>query len=143
MLKCTPFFFVCFLTVTKKKFFIEFFQIYVCSNQTSFLFGFCEDIKTTLVVAFSCLFPFKSRFFLTSSISKMKVVLLEHFWVKTYHYRTQKLANFSHFVCFLFFCFRRVFFYYWRCKEFVWRYLTKDFTEQVIYWFASNCLKWK
>lgn len=135
MLKCTPFFFVCFLTVTKKKFFIEFFQIYVCSNQTSFLFGFCEDIKTTLVVAFSCLFPFKSRFFLTSSISKMKVVLLEHFWVKTY----LPLILFV----FYFFGFRRVFFYYWRCKEFVWRYLTKDFTEQVIYWFASNCLKWK
>ena len=105
MLKCTPFFFVCFLTVTKKKFFIEFFQTYICSNQISFLFGFCEDIKTTLVVAFSSLFPFKSRFCLTSSISKMKMVLLEHFWVETYHYRTQKLANFSHFVCFLFFWF--------------------------------------
>lgn len=103
MLKCTPFFFACFLTVTKKKFFTEFFQIYICSNQISFLFGFCEDIKITLVVAFSCLFPFKSRFCLTSSISKMKMVLLEHFWVETYHYRTQKLANFSHFVFFFIF----------------------------------------
>ena len=103
--------FLCMFSYSyKEEIFYEFFQIYICSNQISFLFGFCEDIKITLVVAFSCLFPFKSRFCLTSSISKMKMVLLEHFWVETYHYRTQKLANFSHFVFFGFFWFSLGFF---------------------------------